>query len=77
MGGVGFQLRGQDGGELLGGGVGVIHDGRRSIRIGVGWDDVPRQHPLEVHDVVRRGHGEGSQDTKVEGALGVLGDPTT
>ena len=73
---VGFQLRGQDGGELLGGG-GVIHDGGRSIRIGVGWDDVPRRHPLEVHDVVRRGHGEGSQDTKAEGALGVLGDPTT
>jgi hypothetical protein len=26
---------------------------------------------------VRRGHSEGSQDTKAEGALGVLGDPAT
>ena len=40
-------------------------------------DHVPRRHSLEVHDVVRRGHGEGSQDTEVEGALGLLGDPAT
>ena len=26
-GGVGFQLRGQDGGEPLDGGVGIVHDG--------------------------------------------------
>ena len=74
---VSFKLPGQDGGKLLGGGVSVIDDGRSSIRIGVGWDDVPRRHPLEVHDVVRRGHGEGSQDTEAEGALGVFGNPAT
>ena len=74
---VSFKLPGQDSGELLGGCVDVIHDGRRSIRIGVGWDDVPRRHPLKVHNVVRRGHGEASQDTEAESALGVLGNPAT
>ena len=57
---VGFQLRGQDDGEPLDGGVGIVHDGRRSVRAGVVGDHLPRRHSLEVHDVVRRGHGEGS-----------------
>ena len=74
---VGFKLPGQDGGEPLDGGIGVVHDGRRSVRACIVWDHVPRRHSLEVHDVVRRGHGEGSQDTEPEGALGVLGDPAT
>ena len=74
---VSFKLPGQDGGKLLDGGVGVVHDGRSSVRAGIGRDDVPRRHPLEVHDVVRRGDGEGSQDTEAESALGVLGDPAT
>ena len=72
-----FKLTGQDGGEPLDGGVGIVHDGRRSVRAGVVRDHVPRRHSLDVHNVVRRGHGEGSQDTKAEGALGVLGDPAT
>ena len=74
---VSFKLPGQDCGELLGGCVGVVHDGRRGVRIGVVGNDVPRRHPLEVHDIVHRGHGEGSQDTEAEGALGMLGDPAT
>ena len=74
---VSFKLPGQDSGELLSGCVSVIHDGRCSIRIDVDWDDVPRRHPLKVHNVVRRGHDEGSQDTEAESALGVLGDPAT
>ena len=74
---VSFKLRGQEGGKPRDGGVGVVHDGRRSVRAGNLWDHVPRRHPLEVHNVVRRGHGEGSQDTEAEGALGVLGDPAT
>ena len=39
---VGFQLRGQDGGEPLDGGVSIIHDGRRSVRAGVVGNHVPR-----------------------------------
>ena len=74
---VSFELPGQDCGELLGGCVGVVHDGRRGVRIGVVGNDVPRLHPLKVHDIVRRGHGEGLQDTEAEGALGVLGNPAT
>ena len=77
MGDVNFELPGQDCGELLGDCVGVVHDGRRGVRISVVGNDVPRRHPLEVDDIVRRGHGEGSQDTEAEGALGVLGDSAT
>ena len=62
---VSFKLPSQDGGEPLNGGVGVV------------GNDVSRRHPLEIHDVVHRGHGKGSQDTEAEGALGVLGDPAT
>ena len=49
---VSFQLRGQDGGEPLDGGIGIVHDGRRSVRAGVVGDHVPRRPSLEVHDVV-------------------------
>ena len=74
---VSFELPGQDCGELLGGCVDVVHDGRRGVRIGVVGNDVPRRHPLEIHDIVRRGHDEGSQDTEAEGASCVLGDMAT
>ena len=48
-----FELLGQDGGELLDCGIGVIHGSRRGVRIETGHNDVPRQHQLEVHVVVR------------------------
>ena len=73
---VGCELLGKDGGELLCGCVGFVHNGRRGVRIGVVRNDVPRRHPLEIHEVVCRGHGEGPQDTEVEGTLGVFGNPT-
>ena len=72
----GCPLPGEDCGELLRGCVGVVHNGRRGVRISVIGNDVPRRHPLEIHEVVRRGHGEGPQDTDAEGALGVFGNPT-
>ena len=72
-----FELLGEDGGKLLGGCVGVVHDSLRGVRIGVVGNDVPRRHPLEIHVIVCRRHGEGSQDTEAEGALGMLGNPAT
>jgi len=42
---VSFELLGQDCGELLGGCVSVIHDGRRDVRIGVVGNDVPPTTP--------------------------------
>ena len=72
---VSLKLLGQGSGELLDGGVSVVHDSRRSVRIGAGRDDVPRRHQLEVHVIVCRSHGEGSLDAETEGTLGVLGDP--
>ena len=47
-GNVSFKLPGQDGGEPLDGGVGVVHDSRRGVWAGVIWDHVPRRHPLEI-----------------------------
>ena len=73
---VSFELPGEDCGELLRGSVGIIHNGRRGVRVSVIRNDVPRRHPLEIHEVVRQGHGEGPQDTEAEGALGVFGNPT-
>ena len=55
-----FELPSKDGCKLLCGCVGFV----------------PRRHPLEIHQVVCRGHGEGPQDTEAEGALGVFGNPT-
>ena len=74
---VGFKLPGQDSGEPLDGGVGIVHEDRRGVWAGVIWDHVPRRHPLEIYDIVRRSHGKGSKDTDAEGALSVLGDPAT
>ena len=71
-----FELLGEDGGELLRGCVGFIHDGRCGVRVSIIRNDVPRRHPLEIHEVMRRGYGESSQDTEAEGALGVFGNPT-
>ena len=71
-----LELLGEDGGELLRGCIGSVHYGRRGVRIRIIGNDVPRRHPLEIHEVVRRGHGEGPQDTEAEGALGVFGNPT-
>ena len=72
-----LELLGEDGGELLRGRIGFIHDGRRGVRVSIIGNDVPRRHPLKIHEVMRRGHGESPQDTEAEGALGVLGDPAT
>ena len=70
-----LELLGEDGGELLCGCVGFIHDGRCGVRVSIIRDDVPRRHPLEIHEVMRRGHGESPQDTEAEGALGMFGNP--
>ena len=73
---VGFELLGEDCGELLRGCVGFVHDGRCGVRISIIGNDVPRRHPLEIHEVVCLGHGEGPQDIEAEGALGVFGNLT-
>src|SRR6185503_7488532 len=70
-----LELLGKDGGELLRGCVGFIQDGRCGVRVSIIRNDVPRRHPLEIHEVMRRGYGESPQHTKAEGALGVLGNP--
>ena len=70
-----LELLGKDGGELLRGRVGFIHDGRCGVRVSIIGHDVPRRHPLEIHEVMRLGHGESPQDTEAEGALGVFGNP--
>ena len=67
-----FELPGEDCGELLRGCVGVIHNGRRGVRISVSRTTYPDDTLWRS----RRGHGEGPQDTEAEGALGVFGNPT-
>ena len=70
------ELLGENGGELLRGCVGFIHDDRCGVRVSIIGNNVPRRHPLEIHEVVCRGHGESPQDTEAKGALGVFGNPT-
>ena len=72
-----LELLGEDGGELLRGCIGFVHNNRRGVRIRIIGNNVPRRHPLEIHEVMHRGHGESPQDTKAEGALGVFGYPAT
>ena len=71
-----LKFLGQGGGEVLDDGVGLIHSSRCGIPDDAGRDDVPRRYQLEVHVIMRRGHGEGPLNAEAEGALGMLGNPT-
>jgi len=75
MGDVVLKLLGQNGGEVLDGGVGIIHGSRCGIPNDLLPDNIPRRHQLKVHVIVCRGR-KGPLNAEAESTFDMLGHPT-